>query len=100
MECYFCHRTIEGCKEYVESLKKKILSEHSNELDDDGKRKAEQTFDDICRYGMGSATVGTVNGPKGLIRIEVPICPVCERYMRTITNEICAEISNLENSIR
>ena len=99
-ECYFCHRTLDQCKEYVDSLKKEYMDKMSGKMGNDDLKKVSENFDEICKYGMSSAPISSVNGEKGPVGIFVPICPICEHYMRSITNDIYGSIYDLENKIQ
>jgi len=98
-ECYFCHRTLEQCKGYVESLKGDFIDKIGAKKPEDIE-KIVMIFDDICRFGMNRVKIGAVILKDKQVRIEVPMCPVCERYMRSITDDIYFDISVLEERIQ
>ena len=97
--CYFCRRTINECREYIESLRQDFLKEAPDRFwTPEEKNDSKNQFDRFTKYGMSRIDFGAVCTSRGVVHgLHVPACPICKGCLDTAVNNLECTIENLKN---
>lgn len=99
--CYFCRRTLNECREYIESLRQDFLKDPSDRYwTQDEKDGSKDQFEKITEYGMGLIDFGSIRTSKGVVHIlRVPVCPICKGSFDIIVNNLEFDIDSLREEL-
>ena len=98
--CYFCHRSLEECRQYLDELIDEnmptLLQDERipSGLSEEEKRDWVHKEHNFSKYGFSEAKLDYVSLDKGLRKgmwFKVPICPICNSYMNNIINELAID---------